>query len=719
MKTFLKHLRKYTITYIIVIIVLFIQAMCDLSLPDYTSKIVDVGIRQSGIEDNIFKEIKNTDYEKLMLFVEKNNIDIIKESYEQENDKYILKDIDKNKKEQLKNALLNAEISVTMIESDSEAIKEGLKKLNIENKEKLYSTLKILDENQKAKMLEGMNNEINKIDPSFRIQFGINYVKNIYQNTDINLSTLQNNYIKASGIKMLTLALLSAIITIIVSFLSSRLAAKLGKSLREAVVKKVMSFSNQEFKEISTASLITRSTNDINRVQMIVTMILRIAIYAPIVGIGALLKVVKNPMSYIILIAVLMILILVGTLFVVAMPKFKVVQNLVDKVNLIFREILNGLPVIRSFSNEEHEEERFDDANKELKKVNLFVDRVMTLMMPLMTFIMNFICVLIVWIGSKNIDTGLIQVGTLMAFIQYTMQIIMAFLMISMMSIMIPRAWISIKKIAEIFDKKPVIGEPTIIDEIKKYKGTVEFKDVYFRYHDADEDILENISFKATPGTTTAIIGGTGCGKSTLINLIPRFFDVTGGKILIDGVDVRNLPLEELRKIIGFVPQKGLLFTGTIESNIAFGDEKINKKRVEEAAKIAQAEEFILEKSDKYQEPISQGGTNVSGGQKQRLSIARAIYKKPLIYIFDDSFSALDFKTDKNLRNELKKVTKESTVFIVAQRISTVLNADQIIVLDEGKIVGLGKHEELMKNCEIYKEIALSQVTEEELKNGK
>ena len=472
-------------------------------------------------------------------------------------------------------------------------------------------------------------------------------------------------------------------------------------------------------KEIGTASLITRSTNDINRIQMTITMSLRIAAFAPIMGIGALLKVIHNPLNFILAIGISLILILVIVLFTIVMPKFKLLQNLIDRVNLVFRETLSGLPVIRAFANEKHEEERFDEANKNLKKVNLFVNRIMSVMMPTMNFIMNFICILIVYIGAKKIDIGSVQIGTLMAFIQYTMQIIISFLMISMMSIMIPRAIVSLKRIAEVLDKDPIIKEPEVIDDIgKKFKGNIEFKDVYFRYHDADEDILENISFKATPGTTTAIIGGTGSGKSTLINLIPRFFDVTGGEILIDGINVKKLDLYTLRENIGYVPQKGILFKGTIKENIAFGKKKIDKKKVEEAARISQSKEFINEKSKKYDEEISQGGTNVSGGQKQRLSIARAIYKNPSIYIFDDSFSALDFKTDKNLRHELKNVTNNSTVLIVAQRISTVLNADQIIVLDEGKIVGIGKHEELMKTCDIYKEIALSQVTEEEL-NGK
>ena len=716
MKTFFKHLKKHTFIIILVIIFLFIQAMCDLALPDYTSKIVDIGISQNGIENNIPSSISKNDLEKLKLFMKKEDKSKIEEVYELTDNTYNIKNITETKKDEISKILIKPELISLMIETNNEQI---LKQFNANTKEELYKTLETVDEETKEKMNEKVDEYFNKLDEKLKTQYGISYVKNEYKKINYDLSKTQNSYITKSGIKMLSVALLAALITVIVSYLTSKFSAKFARTLRKEVVEKVMSFGNKEFKEISTASLITRSTNDINRIQMFFTMLLRIMIYAPIMGMGALLKVINNEMNFILIIAVSVILILVIILFTIAMPKFKLVQELIDKVNLVFREILNGIPVIRSFANESHEEERFDEANKRLKKINLFVDRIMTLMMPTMTFLMNFICILIVYIGAKRIDAGTIQIGTLMAFIQYTMQIIMSFLMISMMSIMIPRAWISIKRIGEIFDKKISVEEPEIINDIgKKFKGNIEFKDVYFRYHDADEDILENISFKAKPGTTTAIIGGTGSGKSTLINLIPRFFDVTGGQILIDGIDIRNLSLYDLRENIGYVPQKGVLFTGTIEENIAFGKEKINKEKIKLASEISQSEEFIKEKEKKYKSEISQGGTNVSGGQKQRLGIARAIYKNPSIYIFDDSFSALDFKTDKNLRKALKEVTKESTVLIVAQRISTVLNADQIIVLDEGKIVGIGTHHELMKNCEVYKEIALSQVTEEEL-NGK
>ena len=706
MKTFFRHLRRHTLTMIIVVFFLFIQAMCDLRLPDYTSKIVDVGISQNGIESNVPEKILKEDLNKLLIFMNEEDAYTVKEKYELKENIYELKESTQEEQEKLSKILIDPELAVLMIEMKD---KELLSKIN--SKEDLFNLASTMNLEGQSSVAQYIN-----IDEKLKVQYGINYVKNEYKKLNIDISKTQNNFIKKTGAKMLSLALLGAIIAAITSYLTSRLSAKFGKTLREEVVQKIMKFGNKEFKEISLASLITRSTNDINRVQMFITMLLRIMIFAPIMGIGALLKVINNEMNFIIILAVSIILVLVVLLFIIAMPKFKLVQELIDKINLVFREILNGLPVIRSFKNEKNEEERFDEVNKKLTKVNLFVDRIMILMMPTMTFLMNAICILIIYVGAKKIDMSTIQIGTLMAFIQYTIQIIMSFLLISVISIMIPRAWISIKRIAEIFDKDIEIEEPEVVSDIgNKFKGTVEFKEVYFRYHDADEDILENISFKATPGTTTAIIGGTGSGKSTLINLIPRFFDVTGGQILIDGIDVKNLSLYDIRENIGYVPQKGVLFTGTIEENISFGKEKINKKQLELAAQISQSEEFINDKPKKYKEEISQGGTNVSGGQKQRLSIARAIYKNPSIYIFDDSFSALDFKTDKNLRKELKKATKESTVIIVAQRISTVLNADQIIVLDEGKIVGIGSHEELMSTCDIYKEIALSQVTEEEL----
>ena len=524
---------------------------------------------------------------------------------------------------------------------------------------------------------------------------------------------------------MLGVALISMISAVLIMLLSSRIAATLGRTLRDKVFRKVLSFSTAELREFSTASLITRSTNDIQQIQQLITFLFRVVVYAPIIGIGGFIKVLttsNNAMAWIVGVAILAILFVVGTLFIVAMPKFKRLQDLIDKLNQVSREILTGLPVIRAFNKEKKEEKRFDDSNSILMKTNIFVNRAMSMMMPLLMFIMSSITVLIVWVGAHNVDSGTLQVGDMMAFIQYTMQIVMAFLMISVISILLPRAAVSARRINEVIDTEPSIKDK---DETKKFnpdkKGLVEFKNVSFRYPDADTEILEDINFTAEPGKTTALIGSTGSGKSTVINLIPRFYDVTGGELLVDGVNVKDVPQKDLRDIIGFVPQKGVLFSGTIESNIKYSDENMPDKQMEVAAEIAQATEFIEGKEQKYKDPIAQGGSNVSGGQKQRLSIARAIAKDPEIFIFDDSFSALDFKTDSKLREALTEKTENKTVIIVAQRISTILNADKIIVLEEGKIVGQGTHEELMKNNETYRQIALSQLSEDELneKGGK
>lgn len=709
-----KYFKKHIFTILLIIIFLFIQAMCDLALPDYTSKIVDIGIRQNGIQDNVFKEISKDDFDKLILFFNSDDREFLNSCYEFSDDRYYIKKLDDGLYNKLSDLLINAQISILMVNDDF------VNKLGFDSIDKFYKYLRKADDDEIFSLSNSLSENFINMDDSFKMQFGVRYVHMVYDNLSLDVSDIQNSYIKSSGFKMILVAFLTAFISVLISFLSSRLSCKFSRDLRRDVVARVMDYSSREIKEIGASSLITRSTNDISRIQMFFMMVLRILIYAPIVGVGALFKVINSSMNFIIYIAVFLVFILVIILFLVAIPKFKIVQDLVDRINLVFREILNGMPVIRSFANEKHEEERFDLVNRDLTRVNLFVNRVMTLMMPTMTFIMNFTCLLIVFIGGSKIDNGSLQIGDMMAFIQYTMQIIMSFLMISMMSIMIPRAWVSMKRIAEVLNKNSsVLENDVIIDIGSKFKGKVEFRDVYFRYHDASEDILENISFVASPGTTTAIIGSTGSGKSTLVNLIPRFFDVTGGKILIDDVDIKDLSLYDLRQNIGFVPQQGLLFTGTIESNIAFSDDSINHDKVILASTISQSNDFINAKKDKFNTLVSQGGSNVSGGQKQRLSIARAIYKDPSIYIFDDSFSALDFKTDKNLRRALKKVSKDKTVFIVAQRISTVMNASQIIVLDEGKIVGIGKHDELISSCDVYKEIFSSQVTEEEVENGK
>lgn len=537
----------------------------------------------------------------------------------------------------------------------------------------------------------------------------------------VDLQKTQMDYLLNTGSKMLAYALLAMLATIFVSLLSARSGAIIGKTLRQRVFEKVLSFSGRETDQFSTASLITRSTNDIQQIQMVITMLLRMVLYAPIVGIGGIIKVsqTKTGMDWIIVVAVVLVLSLVGILMAVSLPKFRIMQTLVDKLNLISREILTGVSVIRAFSREKFEEERFAGANADLQKTQLFTSRVMSLMMPAMMLIMNIVAVMIIWFGSKGVDLGNLQVGDMMAFITYTMMIVMSFLMITMISIFLPRAGVAANRIEEILQTEPSISDKDeAISETSMEAGEITFHDVSFRYPNADTDVLEHISFTAKPGQTTAIIGSTGCGKSTLIHLIPRFYDVTEGKITIDGTDIRDYSQHHLRSLIGFVPQKAVLFSGTIKSNINFADADISDDQMKQAAQIAQATDFIEEKEKQYDSEIAQGGSNVSGGQKQRLSIARAIAKNPKIFIFDDSFSALDYKTDATLRKALSEKIKDATVIIVAQRISTILHADKILVIDDGKIVGSGTHEELLANCEAYKEIASSQLSESELKGG-
>lgn len=724
MKNILKILKKYIFEIIFIFVLLFTQAMCDLSLPGYTSNIVNVGIQQGGIESPVLDLIREEEFNKLLLFMNEEEQNILKNNYTL---------ITKESEYIDEYEILNNE-NLYLLNSENEELKNimtlpiimvyNIEKGNVDPnmfgnipKENILDSIKLMDEETKQEFLNNIKSNFSSEKVGLMEQSAIMYVKEEYKNIGLDVDKIQLDYIINTGFKMLGIAFLVTIIAITVSFLTSRIATFFGRDLRSSVVRKVMTYSNSEFEDLQTASLITRTTNDIQQVQMLIVMMIRIVIYAPIMGFGALAKVSGSEMNYIIGIALLLIMTVVITLFMVVIPKFNKVQKLIDKVNLVAREMLTGLPVIRAFNNEKYEEKRFDNANKDLTKVNLFVNRVMTIMMPTMMFIMNGICVLIVWIGASKIDAGTIQVGTLMAFITYTMQIIMSFLMMSMVSIMIPRAFVSVKRIGEVLNKEVSIKQEVHPLQFKKEKG-IEFKDVYFRYKDAEEDVLQNISFKALPGTTTAFIGSTGSGKSTLINLIPRFFDVTGGKILVNGIDIRKANLKKLRDKIGYVPQKGMLFTGTIKSNISLGNDKLTKEQMIKAAEISQAKEFIEDKKDKYDSLISQGGTNVSGGQRQRLSIARAIAKNPEIYIFDDSFSALDYKTDLSLRKALKQHTKEAIILIVAQRISTVMHADQIIVLDSGKIVGIGKHKELLKTCEVYKEIASSQLSKEELENA-
>ena len=640
---------------------------------------------------------------------------------------YILNDISTDEKQELASEIAGPlmEMSTITNEETEKQIKEKMtvglndyQKSIIENQE-LIDILKNMPQEQREQMLAQFTEKVTSLPDSIKEQGAVSSVKEIYNKLGVDTDKLQNDYIFMTGLEMLGIALVSMISAVVIMLFSSRVAAKLGKTLRDKVFKKVIGYSNKELNQFSTASLITRSTNDIQQIQQLITLLFRVVVYAPIVGIGGFIKVLTNSdnqMAWIVGVAILAILFIVGALFAIVMPKFRRLQDLIDKLNQVSREILTGMPVIRAFNKEKKEEARFNVANKDLMKANIFVNRAMSMMMPLLMLVMNCIMILIVWVGGHNVDHGNMQVGDMMAFIQYTMQIVMAFLMISMISIMMPRAAVSARRINEVIDTQSSIKdkkETKKLDSTKK--GLVEFKNVSFRYPDADTEILSDINFTAKPGETTALIGSTGSGKSTVVNLIPRFYDVTGGELLVDGVNVKDLKLKDLRDVIGFVPQKGILFSGTIESNIKYSNENMSDEQMEEAARIAQATEFIEGKEKRYKESIAQGGGNVSGGQKQRLSIARAIAKDPEIFVFDDSFSALDFKTDSKLREALAEKTKDKTVIIVAQRISTIMNAEKIVVLEEGKIVGIGTHEELMKNNETYRQIALSQLSEEEL----
>ncbi|MBS1340179.1 MAG: ABC transporter ATP-binding protein [Clostridia bacterium] len=743
----LKNLKESLISVIIIVILLCLQAGTDLALPDYTSKIVNIGIQQGGIQNVSPEAIRKEQMENLLLFstddekilncytlISKKEMEdkeyekYLKQYPELENqDIYVLNNLKKEQKEEL-DTLIAKPLMIIYSISNEETAKE-VKKNILQNTPKaqqsileqadLLTIIKNMPEETRNNILEESSKMIDEKFGNMTEQVAIQATKQEYAQIGMDLDKIQNDYILFTGMQMLGIALISMIAAIIIMYLSSRVAAKLGQNLRNKVFKKVLGFSIEEFKAFSTASLITRSTNDIQQIQNLIAMLFRVVVYAPIVGIGGFIRVLNNShtsMAWIIGLAILCILGIILTLFIIAMPKFKKLQELVDRLNLVAREILTGLPVIRAFNTEKKEEKRFEDANKILMKTNIFVNKAMSLMMPALMFVMNSVALLIIWVGGHNVANGNIQVGDMMAFIQYTMQIVISFLVISMISIMLPRAQVSANRINEILEKEPRIKDN---ENTKKFdnskKGLVEFKNVSFRYPDADAEILTDINFTAEPGKTTAIIGSTGSGKSTIVNLIPRFYDVTGGELLIDGVNIKDVPQHELRKRIGFVPQKGLLFSGTIESNIKYGNPKMSDKQMKEAAEIAQATEFIEAKPEKYKSEIAQGGTNVSGGQKQRLSIARAIAIDPEIFVFDDSFSALDLKTDSKLRAALAEKTKNKTVIIVAQRVSTILNADQIVVLEEGKIVGIGKHQELMRNCDTYSQIALSQLSKEEL----
>lgn len=704
MKKLFGFLKPYALQVVVIICVLMVQAYCDLSLPAYTSDIVNVGIQQSGIDEKVPEALAGEDLNLILAFVPEEDRAEVADAYEKSSDSYDYEGTVMALKEQVK-------------EDDSR-----LEELSDQMGLPMVMAMAAEESGINMNGAEGMTGEgsgqMEDLPDSMVEQAVAAYIQSAYEKIGIDVGDISSRYILATGGKMLLLAGLGMAASILVGLMASRVGAGLGRSLRERVFRKVVGFSNGEFDKFSTASLITRSTNDIQQIQLLTVMILRMVLYAPIMAIGGIWNVFHTnvDMSWIIALAVVLIFLLVAVLFAVVMPKFRILQNLVDRLNLVSREILTGLSVIRAFGTEKHEEERFDDANKDLTRANLFVNRAMTFMMPTMMLIMNGISVLIVWVGGHSIDEGTMQVGDMMAFIQYTMQIIMAFLMICMISVMLPRAAVSAERVDGVLESHTLINDPEKPEKLpEESKGQVVFDHVSFRYPGAEEDVLEDISFTAEPGQTTAIIGSTGCGKSTLVNLIPRFYDVTEGSIRLDGHDIRNLTQHDLREKLGYVPQKGVLFSGDIASNILFGNPDGTDEEMEEAARIAQATEFIEAKKRQYHSHIAQGGSNVSGGQKQRLSIARAIAKHPAVYIFDDSFSALDYKTDVALRGALKEKTEDSTVIIVAQRISTIMHAEQILVLDDGKIVGKGTHKELLRDCPEYYQIASSQLSEKEL----
>lgn len=739
MRKLFKYMGMYWKTVIIVFLVLIVQAYCDLSLPAYTSDIVNVGIQQGGISETVPKAISEEEMGRILLFIPDNGDrrQTVEDAYEADHttykkDAFVLKeDFQKDTKEsQEKYEELEEIMSFPMMlvqgfSSGSDETKKIEEQMMSQIPQEIlpedadiFDILEMLPPDQTALLMDEIEDQMADLPEMILEQAAISYVKTAYQDLGMDMDQIQIDYLLKTGAKMIGLAFLGMMASILVGLLASRAGAASGRDLRGRVFRKVVGFSSNEFDHFSTASLITRSTNDIQQIQMLIVMLLRMVLYAPIMAVGGIYQVFRTnvSMSWIIALAVILIGLVILLLFTIAMPKFKVMQKLVDRLNLVTREILTGLSVIRAFSTEKHEEERFEAANQDLTRTNLFVNRAMTFMMPVMMVIMNGVSVLIIWTGAHGVNDGQMQVGDMMAFIQYTMQIIMSFLMLCMISIMLPRAAVAAERVDEILTSETLIHDPKEPKQLsKETKGVLCFDQVSFRYPGADEDVLHGISFTAKPGETTAIIGSTGSGKSTLVNLIPRFYDVTEGSITLDGTDIRDIRQHDLREKLGYVPQKGVLFSGTIASNIMFGNPYGSDGEMQEAAEIAQATEFIDTKPKKYASSISQGGANVSGGQKQRLSIARAIAKHPNLFIFDDSFSALDYKTDVALRRALKEKTENSTVLIVAQRISTILHAEQIIVLDDGKVAGIGTHQELLQNCEVYRQIAESQLSEQEL----
>lgn len=715
----IKNLKPYWKSVLIIVLLLIVQAYCDLALPDYTSKLIDTGIQNYGIDHCSPLQIPEKAYTIIKGFMDEDDVTVWEKYYEQSDDGiYHMTDDGKDHIDEIDQACMEPMMMYyypyTMVDSDEDN----------QLKQMLAASGMTLDE-LPPEMWSQMGTQMKQMIDSMRDSMGddmmmssaITCTRTCYDSMDYNYKDIQMSYLKRVGVEMILMTLLMVASAILTGLVAARVAAGVGCDLRESIFKRVISFSDAEINRFSTASLITRSTNDVQQIQMVTVMLLRMVLYAPVLAVGGIIKVVESgtSMGWVIVVAVAGILVVLGVLMAIALPKFKIMQDLVDRVNLVSREILTGIPVIRAFGREKFEEERFDKANKDLTKTSLFVNRVMTFMMPVLMFIMYAVTILIEWVAAHRIDSGELQVGSMTAFITYTMMIIMSFLMIGMLSVMLPRAGVAADRIKEVIDTESTICDKPDCKKLEAVKGVVRYEHVSFAYPGADEDVLTDLDFEARPGETTAIIGSTGCGKSSLVQLMPRFYDVTGGKITIDGTDIRDVSIESLRENIGYVPQKGVLFSGTIASNIRFGAEDASDEQMKKAAAIAQATDFIEEKDKQYDSSISQGGTNVSGGQKQRLAIARAVARNAKIYIFDDSFSALDFKTDVAVRKALREDMTDSTVFIVAQRVSTILHADQILVLDEGKIVGKGTHKELMENCPVYEQIARSQLSEKEI----